>query len=250
MPPPATRRGQAAAPPAPKDRRLPAEAGGLRRLWRWMKGWLRRPIGLVGAGGHRRLGFVERRKRPADALSVAGMRSELRQRLLTLPPERAEQHFSHLVQVHDELGRKGWAGVGALPASVLARALIQADELRREAPNPAMKQLVDKLRTLQPPPPAPAPAAKGEAVQWPAVRLLDGRPLPAPWLAGQAAVVVFFSTTCPSPDRGVQQFTVKVTSVNPDSKTRGATRLVFMKRDATCPADSVRPAEVVDGQPC
>lgn len=42
-----------------------------------------------------------------------------------------------------------------------------------------------------------APAAKGEAVQWPAVRLLDGRPLPAPWLAGQAAVVVFFSTTCP-----------------------------------------------------
>lgn len=42
-----------------------------------------------------------------------------------------------------------------------------------------------------------APAAKGEAVRWPAVRLLDGRPLPAPWLAGQAAVVVFFSTTCP-----------------------------------------------------
>lgn len=68
--------------------------------------------------------------------------------------------------------------------------------------------------------------------------------------AAPTASSAVFSTTCPSPDRGVQQFTVKVTSANSDSKTRGATRLVFMKRDATCPADSVRPAEVVDGQPC
>ncbi len=159
MPPPSSRRHQPAAPPAPKDRRLHAEAGGLRRLWRWMKGLLSRPIGIVGAAGQRRLGFVERRKRPADALSVAGLRAELRQRLLTLSPERAERQYTHLVQVHDELGRKGWAGVGLLPASVLARALIQADELRREAPSAAMKQLVDKLRSLQPPPPAPAAKA-------------------------------------------------------------------------------------------
>ncbi len=42
-----------------------------------------------------------------------------------------------------------------------------------------------------------APAAKGEPVAWPEVRLLDGSPMPAPSASGKAAVVVFFSTTCP-----------------------------------------------------
>lgn len=175
MPPPISRRFSPTAPAQPKDRRLRAGAGPLRRLWRWLKGLLRRPIGFVGDRGHRRLGFVERRKRPADALSVAGLRAELRQRLLTLSPERADRHFSHLMQVHDLLGRQGWAGVTALPASVLARALIQADELRREAPSPAMKQLVDKLRTLQPPPPAPPSAAESAAAKEAEARAAEAR---------------------------------------------------------------------------
>ncbi len=33
-------------------------------------------------------------------------------------------------------------------------------------------------------------------VRWPAVSDLDGRPLPAPWLRGNATLVVFFSTGC------------------------------------------------------
>lgn len=42
-----------------------------------------------------------------------------------------------------------------------------------------------------------APAAPGQPVAWPAVRLLDGTELePAHW-RGRAAVVVFWSTTCP-----------------------------------------------------
>lgn len=152
------RQARTSLPKTPKDRRLGPEAGPLPHLCRWLQGLLRRPIGIVGERGQRRLGFVERRKRPADALAVAGLRADLRQRLLALSPERAERHFSQLVQVHDELGHKGWAGVALLPHSVLARALAQADELRREAPSPTMKQLVDKLRSLQPPPP-PAPPA-------------------------------------------------------------------------------------------
>mgnify|MGYP000364898298 CR=1 FL=1 len=44
-----------------------------------------------------------------------------------------------------------------LPPSVLARALVQADELRRDASSTAMKQLVDKLRSLQPAPPVVQP---------------------------------------------------------------------------------------------
>jgi peroxiredoxin len=42
-----------------------------------------------------------------------------------------------------------------------------------------------------------AAAAKGELVRWPEVRLLDGRLLAAPAQRAQAAVLVFFSTTCP-----------------------------------------------------
>jgi thiol-disulfide isomerase/thioredoxin len=42
-----------------------------------------------------------------------------------------------------------------------------------------------------------APAAAGEAVNWPEVLLLDGRRWNAASAAGQAVVVVFWSTTCP-----------------------------------------------------
>ena len=41
-----------------------------------------------------------------------------------------------------------------------------------------------------------AQAAAGAPVVWPRVRLLDGRPLPAPALQHKAAVIVFFATTC------------------------------------------------------
>ena len=174
MPPSTPRRTRTAAPSVTKDRRLRAEAGVLRRFWRWLQGMLRRPIGIVGHSRQRRLGFVERRTQTADALSVAGLCAELRQRLLTLSPERADVHFSHLVQLHDELRRKGWAGAAALPASVLARALVQADELRREAPGPAMKQLIDKLRSLLPPP-APSAAAASQGANARADELHEAR---------------------------------------------------------------------------
>lgn len=42
-----------------------------------------------------------------------------------------------------------------------------------------------------------AAAAKGERVRWPEVQLLDGQAVPEPALRHQAAVVVFFATTCP-----------------------------------------------------
>lgn len=44
---------------------------------------------------------------------------------------------------------------------------------------------------------AAAPAEAGQAVVWPEVTLLDGSRLPATHWAGHAAVVVFWSTTCP-----------------------------------------------------
>lgn len=42
-----------------------------------------------------------------------------------------------------------------------------------------------------------APAQPGERVAWPAVRLLDGQAFGPAEVAGQALVVVFFTTTCP-----------------------------------------------------
>jgi thiol-disulfide isomerase/thioredoxin len=42
-----------------------------------------------------------------------------------------------------------------------------------------------------------APPARGERITWPALTLLDGTPLPATHWADRAAVVVFWSTTCP-----------------------------------------------------
>lgn len=42
-----------------------------------------------------------------------------------------------------------------------------------------------------------APAQIGQAVAWPAITLLDGRRLDAAALGSKAALVVFFSTTCP-----------------------------------------------------
>lgn len=148
------------ATPPPRERRLPPGAHPMRRAWRWLRALLRRPVGWVGEPGHRRLGFVERRKRPPDALAVGLLCTELRQALLSVPAERVDTRLRQLVQVHDELARTGWAGVGALPPAVLRRALSQADELRREAPSAALRQLAERLRgLLAAAPAAPAPAA-------------------------------------------------------------------------------------------
>ena len=51
-----------------------------------------------------------------------------------------------LVVVHDKLTRKGWEGVGALPSTVLAKAIRQADMLASEEPSAALEQLAEHLR--------------------------------------------------------------------------------------------------------
>jgi thiol-disulfide isomerase/thioredoxin len=44
---------------------------------------------------------------------------------------------------------------------------------------------------------APAPPAIGDAIRWPAIRLMDGQAVAPPVAVEAAYVVVFFSTTCP-----------------------------------------------------
>jgi hypothetical protein len=133
-----------------KERRLAAKAGPLRRVWRWMSGLLRRPLGFMRNQGHLRFGFVERRQAPPDALEAAELRADLRSRMLAYPPDHAAHMLSHLVQVHDEYGRGGWVAVTALPPSVLQRALFQAQMLLRDGSSPPLKKLIERLRQSQP----------------------------------------------------------------------------------------------------
>jgi hypothetical protein len=133
-----------------KERRLPTHAGPLRRVLRWMAGLLRRPLGFMRNGRGVRLGFVERRRAPPDALEAADLRTDLRSRMLSYPPDHAARMLSHLVQVHDEFGRAGWAAVTALPPTVLDKALFQAQMLLRDGSSPPLKKLIERLRALQP----------------------------------------------------------------------------------------------------
>jgi hypothetical protein len=165
--------------PPRRDRRAPAGARGpLHRLRRWTS-LLRRPITLQHRDGKWRLVFVDRRRAGEieDRLALQRLHAELRASLLNYAPEQAAQLLRQLVQVHDELLHKGWAGVQALPAAVRSKALFQAELLAREAATPALLTMVVRLRALQAPPePAQAPAPRPHASGGKAVEVFELSP--------------------------------------------------------------------------
>ena len=70
----------------------------------------------------------------------------LRARLLAQGADETSKLLRDLVVVHDKLTRNGWEGVGALPSTVLAKAIRQADMLASEEPSAALEQLAEHLR--------------------------------------------------------------------------------------------------------
>lgn len=134
-----------------KDRRAPKGAkltqGSLSKLG----SLLNRPLSVQRQGTRLRVVPIERRRAPsADRPPpLEQLRLELRARLLAQPHEHTARVMRHLVFVHDELGRKGWAGVEALPSQVLGKALLQAEMLDSEEPSPGLKAIVDRLRALR-----------------------------------------------------------------------------------------------------
>lgn len=143
----------ASPPPRQKqipDRRAPPGRRGLRYALRWLKGLLGRPMGLEWRGRQLHVVIVDRRRKPrADLpLTLSQMRAELRARLIAHEHDNAARLMRHLVFVHDELGRKGWAGIGKLPARLLGKALVQAEMLNTEEPSAALAMVVDTLRPL------------------------------------------------------------------------------------------------------
>jgi hypothetical protein len=133
-----------------RERRSAPGAKGLGAALRRVKGVLARPVRLQLRGGQLHVVLVDRRSAAsADVpLAVAQLRAELGERLLAQPPEAA-QVMRHLVLVHDELGRKGWAGVEALPLALIGKALVQAEMLAGREPSAALGALVERLRALK-----------------------------------------------------------------------------------------------------
>jgi len=132
-----------------KDRRRSRQPAFALRLWRALTSVFRRPIGLSRTAGRWRLGFLDRRKAPADALATVEMCTDLSVRLLAFPADRSAKMLRHLAQVSDELGIGGWAAVQALPPVVLHRALIQAQWLAHDGPTLVLQAFIDKLRQCQ-----------------------------------------------------------------------------------------------------
>jgi len=109
---------------------------------------LGRPLRLERRGGQLHVVLVDRRRpSPSDpVVAMAMLRTELSDRLLAHQHADTAQVMRHLVFVHDELGRRGWAGVGSSPSRVLRKALTQAEMLASGESSPMLAEVVDRLR--------------------------------------------------------------------------------------------------------
>jgi len=134
-----------------KDRRVAAGVGAAHNPLRQLKGLLGRPLGLERRGSQLHVVLVDRRRAPpADQQpSLSQLQAELRQQLLIQEHSEAAHLMRHLAFVHDELGRRGWPGVAALPGQILGKALVQAEMLANEEPSPSLQMIIDRLRLLQ-----------------------------------------------------------------------------------------------------
>lgn len=130
-----------------KDRRAAPDkpAGSLRKL----KGLLGRPLHIERRDGKLRVVLTERRRprRPDEPPSLSQVCAELSARLLAHETTEV-QTMRHLILVHDALERRGWAGIESMSASVLGKAIEQAEALALEEPSPHMHMLLEGLRPL------------------------------------------------------------------------------------------------------
>jgi len=129
-----------------KERRSGLQDKGAANPLKRLKGALGRPVALEWRDGQPHVVLVERRSGARMDRSQAHLCAELRARLLAQGADETRKLLRYLVVVHDTLTRKGWDGVGALPAPLLAKAIRQADMLASEDPSPALTQLADHLR--------------------------------------------------------------------------------------------------------
>jgi hypothetical protein len=131
-----------------QERRTGRQDAGTNNPLKRLKGVLGRPVALEWRNGQPHVVLVERRSGARQDRSQAHLCAELRARLLAQATDEASKLLRYLIVVHDTLAKKGWEGVGALPATVLAKAIRQSDMLAAEDPSSALSELVQRLRLL------------------------------------------------------------------------------------------------------
>jgi hypothetical protein len=129
-----------------KERRAGLQGKGAANPLRRIKGALGRPVALEWRNGQPHVVLVERRSAARLDRSQAELCVELRARLLEKEGDETSKLLRYVIVVHDTLKRKGWDGVCALPATVLAKATLQTEMLASEEPSPALTQLAERLR--------------------------------------------------------------------------------------------------------
>lgn len=82
-----------------------------------------------------------------EAALLLEQRADLGARLLTHDP--ATQLVRNLFVIHDELGKRGWPGVEALPPSLVSRALTEAELLHVQEPSPPLVTIIETLRSIK-----------------------------------------------------------------------------------------------------
>ena len=118
------------------------------RSLRWVKDVLSRSIQLQHKRSHGQA--AEKGRGPAvDPATTLLMeqRADLGARLLLHDP--ATQLVRNLFVIHDELGKRGWAGVEALPLSLVGRALTEAELLHLQEPSPVLTTIIETLRSIK-----------------------------------------------------------------------------------------------------
>ena len=118
------------------------------RSLRWVKDVLSRSIKLEYRRAHA-AGAEKGRVPVTDAATALLMeqRADLGARLLVHDP--ATQLVRNLFVIHDELGTRGWAGVEALPLSLIGRSLTEAEILHVQEPSPMLVTIIETLRSIK-----------------------------------------------------------------------------------------------------
>jgi hypothetical protein len=116
---------------------------------RWVREVLGRSIRLEQRRNQLHVTLVDPKRGPAAEQPLTLLmrqRAELGARLLVHDP--ATQTVRNLFAVYDELDSLGWAGIAALPPSVVSRALTEAEILSTDEPSSLLTTIIEGLREL------------------------------------------------------------------------------------------------------
>ena len=117
------------------------------RSLRWVKEVLSRSMRLQHRHGRGPSSAAGKADVTPEVALLLEQRADLGARLLVHDP--ATQLVRNLFVIHDELGKGGWAGVQALPMSLVGRALTEAQLLNVQEPSELLTTIIESLRSIK-----------------------------------------------------------------------------------------------------